>query len=102
MKQLLVAPRWFALFVPFAKQRPCLFQRQAELDGQYARDAKRPIVPVLPGNRAFDVREISPRPPYSVLDTTKLTEAGISPWRDTPSCLDDFCQRIRATVPALA
>ena len=42
------------------------------------------------------------RPPYSVLDTTKLTEAGISPWRDTPSCLDDFCQRIRATVPALA
>ena len=40
------------------------------------------------------------RPPYSVLDTAKLTKAGISPWRDTNICLDEFCQRIRTTVPA--
>lgn len=40
------------------------------------------------------------RPPYSVLDTSKLSKAGISPWRDTTICLQDFCQRIRATVPA--
>ena len=40
------------------------------------------------------------RPPYSVLDTTKLTKAGISPWRSTSECLEEFCQRMRATVPA--
>ena len=35
------------------------------------------------------------RPAYSVLDTTKLCKAGISPWRSTLECLADFCVAIR-------
>lgn len=35
------------------------------------------------------------RPAYSVLDTTKLTKAGISPWRSTSECLADFCDALR-------
>ncbi len=36
------------------------------------------------------------RPPYSVLNTSKLAAVGISPWQDTQDCLKDFCDRIRA------
>ncbi len=35
------------------------------------------------------------RPPYSVLSTAKLSQAGISPWRTTQECLTDFCNRLR-------
>jgi dTDP-4-dehydrorhamnose reductase len=37
---------------------------------------------------------LAKRPSYSVLDTRKLTEAGISPWRDTSICLQEFCNRL--------
>ncbi len=37
---------------------------------------------------------LAKRPSYSVLDTRKLTEAGISPWRDTSICLQEFCDRL--------
>lgn len=37
------------------------------------------------------------RPPYSVLDTSKLSAKGISPWRNTQDCLVDFCARLRET-----
>lgn len=35
------------------------------------------------------------RPPYSVLDTSKLASLGISPWQAIESCLTDFCSRLR-------
>lgn len=37
------------------------------------------------------------RPAYSVLDTSKLAKAGISPWRDTAICLESFCSRLRSS-----
>jgi N-methylhydantoinase A len=48
VKQLLLAPRWFALFIPFAHERPCLFHGQAEFDREDARNAERPVVSALP------------------------------------------------------
>jgi dTDP-4-dehydrorhamnose reductase len=43
---------------------------------------------------------LAQRPSYSALDTSKLSEKGISPWRSTAECLDDFCQQIRLATPA--
>jgi dTDP-4-dehydrorhamnose reductase len=39
---------------------------------------------------------LAKRPAYSVLDTGKLTKAGISPWRTTAECIQDFCTRLKA------
>lgn len=47
VKQLLFAPRWFALFIPFVDERPCLFHGQAEFDREHTRDAERPVMPTL-------------------------------------------------------
>jgi dTDP-4-dehydrorhamnose reductase len=38
------------------------------------------------------------RPAYSVLDTSKLAKAGISPWRDTETCLQEFCREFKNTI----
>jgi dTDP-4-dehydrorhamnose reductase len=38
------------------------------------------------------------RPAYSVLDTSTLTKAGVSPWRDTSVCLSEFCNQLENTT----
>src|SRR5207302_1430373 len=54
VEQLLLAPRWFTLFVPFIHQWPRLLRCQPELHRKYARDAERPVMASLPADRALD------------------------------------------------
>lgn len=37
------------------------------------------------------------RPAFSVLDTSKLSKKGISPWRDTAICLREYCDELKDT-----